>query len=291
MGVPEHLLTMEGTPEEPRTTQGHRGQPQSSHDPDFRVPADPPIPPLPRAGGRSMDGTGHPRPRILDLMCGAGGAGMGYHLAGFEVVGVDSADQPNYPFVFHRADALAFLDSGWAETFDAIHASPPCPRYSSITRVTGTPEDHPDLIEPVRERLRASGLPYIIENVERSPLLDPVTVCGVSLGRMVVEDGRMLVLKRHRLFESNVPLLTPPCRCRRGQDEVLGVYGGGTRQWTRRGNPSGGSTDKANLRQARALMGMPWASRQEMTQAIPPSYTELLGHQLLAAIQAEEVAA
>jgi len=132
------------------------------------------------------------RPKILDLFCGAGGASMGYHLAGFEVVGVDIALQPNYPFEFHQADAMAFPLSG----FDAIHASPPCQAYTRMARgllqSQGRAKEHPRLIEPIRARLLESGLPYIIENVEGAPLIRPIRLCGSSFG---------LDVQRHRLFE------------------------------------------------------------------------------------------
>ena len=221
-------------------------------------------------------------PRLLDLFCGAGGAGMGYHRAGFEVVGVDVHPQPRYPFEFHQADALEWLDEGGAVGFDAIHASPPCQAYSSLRALT--PRDHPELVEPIRERLRASGLPYIIENVVGAPLLGAVTLCGSSFG---------LPLRRHRLFESNCPLLVPSCaheqlpaiwhvplgdpRRNKQPSRFVGVYGS-TRY---RG-------EDANRRQA---MGIEWMNRKELTQAIPPAYTELLGHQLMAAVDRREAVA
>jgi hypothetical protein len=113
------------------------------------------------------------RPRLLDLFCGAGGAAVGYHRAGFDVVGVDINPQPRYPFEFHQADAMTFPLDG----FDAIHASPPCQAYSH-----GTPPDkrsnHPDLLDATRDRLNAAGLPWVIENVPRAPLRSPVILCG-----------------------------------------------------------------------------------------------------------------
>src|SRR5262245_32328515 len=153
----------------------------------------------PRGGrGRGM------RPRLLDLFCGAGGAAVGYDRAGFQVVGVDIAPQPNYPFTFGEADALEYLKwivlpSLGARKFAAIHASPPCQRWSTKTR---NPERHPDLIEPVRVLLESTGLPYVIENVPDAPLRDPVQLCGSSFG---------LGVQRHRSFETNFPLLVPDC--------------------------------------------------------------------------------
>src|SRR5512134_3964137 len=96
-------------------------------------------------------------PRLLDLFCGAGGAAMGYHRAGFDVVGVDIKPQPHYPFEFYQADALTYPLDG----FDAYHASPPCQRYSTITKYHGkeVTESHPDLLPTTRERLMLAGLP------------------------------------------------------------------------------------------------------------------------------------
>lgn len=238
------------------------------------------------------------RPLLLDLFCKAGGAGMGYHRAGFDVVGVDIEPQPNYPFEFHRADALKVLRDllvggtvvGRAlGDIAAIHGSPPCQHYSAITLIRGNPTDHPDLIEPTRELLVATRKPYVIENVVRAPLQNAVVLCGVAMGLTIVENGVRYVARRHRLFESNVMIMVPPCACRRGMGTVLGIYGGGTRQDTRkRRNTRGGNTSKANRAQARALMDMPWATREEINQAIPPAYTEHIGGYLMAAVLAGE---
>lgn len=132
------------------------------------------------------------RPKLLDLFCGAGGAAMGYHRAGFEVVGVDIKPQPRYPFAFVQGDVLKPpVDTS---AFDVIHASPPCQGYSTQT---ADPSRHPRLIERVREMLVATGLQYVVENVEgaRRAMRDPVRLCGSSFG---------LDLRRHRHFESNV---------------------------------------------------------------------------------------
>ena len=110
------------------------------------------------------------RRRLLDLFCGAGGAAVGYHRAGFDVVGVDIEPQPRYPFEFHQADAMTFPLDG----FDVIHASPPCQAYTDLRRARAASTA---LIEPVRERSRF-GVPYVIENVEGAPLLDPIVLCG-----------------------------------------------------------------------------------------------------------------
>src|SRR5690606_26563980 len=114
--------------------------------------------------------------RILDLFCGQGGAAVGYHMAGFEVIGVDIDPQPRYPFEFHQGDALEYLAKHGGE-FDAIHASPPCQAYSRAT-TSGTRGNHPRMIAPLRSALGILGKPYVSENVEGAPLISPVRLCG-----------------------------------------------------------------------------------------------------------------
>lgn len=211
------------------------------------------------------------RPRLLDLFCCAGGAAMGYHRAGFEVVGVDIVDQPNYPFEFHRADALAFDLSG----FDAIHASPPCQHYSQGAKRWGTTEQHPDLIWPTRKRLRESGVPYVIENIAEAvdQLLNPIMLCGTMFG---------LGVFRHRLFEAHGFSLNAPEHFKHqgkvGDGRYFTVTGhaGGS---SKRDGWKGGSTD--DWRQA---MGIDWTTGRELAEAIPPAYTEYIGYQLRAAV-------
>ena len=139
------------------------------------------------------------KPRLLDLFCCAGGAGVGYARAGFEVIGVDIKEQPNYPLPFVKADALA-LNRSFLLTFDAIHASPPCQSYSDLAKRNGNAHEWPRLIEPVREMLKGTGLPYVIENVDGAPLIDPVVLCGTMFPSL-----RVL---RHRLFEANFEIYT-----------------------------------------------------------------------------------
>ncbi len=157
------------------------------------------------------------KPRLLDLFCGAGGAGMGYHRAGFEVVGVDIAPQPHYPFEFHQMDALAVMSDDWIANpahnptpldFDAIHGSPPCQHFTRYrNNVKDITDRYADLLAPVRASLVESGLPYVIENVEGSPLVEPTTLCGSMFD---------LDVRRHRLFETNWNLRDHdwPCRHR-----------------------------------------------------------------------------
>jgi len=209
--------------------------------------------------------------RLLDLFCGAGGAAVGYHRAGFDVVGVDVNPQPRYPFAFHRADAMTFPLDG----FDAIHASPPCQGYSTITPDKSR---HARLIEPVRTRLLATGLLYVIENVEgaRGHLRHPIRLCGSSFG---------LRVRRHRYFESNVPMLSMPCD--HGRRRPIGVYGDHPENVHdyRRPNGTRRGAKALTVDHAREVMGMPWATWLELTQAIPPVYTEFIGEQLMAAIR------
>ena len=211
--------------------------------------------------------------RVLDLFCGAGGAAMGYHRAGFEVVGIDIDPQPNYPFEFHQQNALSIDTLLTRYRFDAIHASPPCQRYSLLTQGLGNPDDHPDLVAPVRELLRATGLPYIIENVVGAPLEHPLKLCGSSFG---------LGVWRHRLFETNWPIgMLPPCS---HAEHPLPLDVTGT------GGPGGRHRKPRSIAQAGAAMGIGWMTRAELSEAIPPMYTEFLGAALLEHIDAQVAA-
>ena len=186
---------------------------------------------------------------------------MGYYRAGFEVVGVDIKAQPRFPFEFHQADALEYP----LETFDVTHASPPCQKYSAATRHLAN--NSPLLIEPIRHRLLATGRPYVIENVLGAPLLEPITLCGLSLG---------LNVKRHRLFESNVPLPAPPCVPGHPGDWYV-IFGHEVRS-RRHGHAAG---RKNNLEVGRKAMGIDWMTRGELSEAIPPAYTEWIGRRIL----------
>lgn len=199
------------------------------------------------------------RPRLLDLFCGGGGCAMGYHRAGFDVVGVDHRPQPNYPFPFVRADALRPPFD--LRDFAAVHASPPCQAYSRATAWRGDRGAHPDLIGAVREMLRASGRPYVIESVEDAgPRLHfPVLLCGSLFG---------LRVRRHRYFECpSLPLaLLPDCRHR--ADDYSFDHGG-----------------KQPESVYRDAMGCHWMTVAESRQAIPPAFTEFIGEQLLRTLE------
>jgi DNA (cytosine-5)-methyltransferase 1 len=221
--------------------------------------------------------------RVLDLYCGAGGASMGLYRAGFEVVGVDIAPQPHYPFKFHQADALTFPLDG----FDFVWASPPCQGYGQSKYViTCSSREYPLLIEQTRARLVASGLPWIIENVPGAPMHNPVMLCGTALG---------LKVRRHRLFDSNILLFSPgPCR---HSDSDLGVYAGKVTRVGTRGVAYNASTGRTHYRPERAnkqagceAMGIDWMTMPELCEAIPPAYSEWLGRQIAAAISSMELA-
>lgn len=215
------------------------------------------------------------KPRLLDLFCGAGGAARGYQQAGFYVVGVDIKPQPRYAGdEFHQADAMTYLLDG----FDAIHASPPCQAYSRAVKVANR-RNHPDLLAPTRERL--TGRVYVIENVPGAPLIDAITLCGSAFG---------LPIQRHRIFESSVflmsngcihreyPAVYPPARNRTNSIRVLSVSAG--YQERKQLGPR-------YMDMHRAAMGIDWMLRDELTQAIPPAYTEWIGRQLMAYLKRE----
>jgi DNA (cytosine-5)-methyltransferase 1 len=208
---------------------------------------------------------------------------MGYHRAGFEVVGVDIDPQRRYPFEFHQADAIEVLTSWDLSEFDAIHASPPCQAYSITKHSHG--KDHPELVGPTRDGLLASGLPFVMENVPGAPLLGYVELCGAAFGCETIDtDGTPLVLRRHRLFETNFFVWAPPsCACGmyRGRGyEVGGVYGGGSsdRNHAREVRRGGYTPGKA---QRSELIGADWMTLHGLSQAIPPAYTEWIGVRLL----------
>ncbi|MGW4237868.1 DNA cytosine methyltransferase [Streptomyces sp. NPDC004749] len=189
------------------------------------------------------------RPRLLDAFCCQGGAALGYADAGFDVTGVDIAPQPRYPFRFVQADAMTFPLDG----FDLVHASWPCERFARVTAWRGTPEAHPDLLTPGRERLAASGLPWVIENVPEAPIRPDYLLCGTQFG---------LNVRRHRAFETSWGGggdLVPPCWHRPG---LLPFTHKGERAYA-------------------DAMGCTWMTSSEARKAVPPAYTQWIATQYL----------
>lgn len=212
------------------------------------------------------------KPRLLDLFCKAGGTSVGYHRAGFEVVGVDIESQPHYPFEFHQADAFTYPFEG----YDAYHASPQCKRYcQAIACRPGYRNKYEDQIALIRPRLIATGKPYVIENVPwaKHLLRNPVMLCGTMFG---------LKVKRHRYFESNVDLglfLPAGCACTgkagyTNADKGFSSFARGAKLISVAGH-------NFCVDDARIAMGMPWATQAELSQAIPPAYTEYIGGYLM----------
>lgn len=211
---------------------------------------------------------------------------MGYHRAGFEVTGVDIKPQPRYPFEFVQGDALEYIRNHGHE-FDVIHASPPCQAFTAL-RTMPNAKQHDDLLTPCREVLIALGKPYIIENVPGAPMTDYLMLCGTmfSLGTGDAE------LRRHRHFETFPKIyFSPPCN---HGGRVIGVYGGHGRDRRRirpatvtvTGHAGGASvrdgTQQFSTAERAEAMGIDWMTGNELSQAIPPAYTEYIGKQLLA---------
>jgi hypothetical protein len=191
------------------------------------------------------------RPRLLDLFCGAGGAAVGYHRAGFDVVGVDISPQPRYPFEFHQGDAMTWPLDG----FGAIHASPVCLGWARVTAWRGDRSRYPDQIAATRARLQAFGLPWVIENVSEAPLRPDLILCGSQFG---------LSVRRHRVFETSWRAydLMPSCDHRRLRAFM-----------------------HKDERAYADAMGCTWMNKTEARQAIPPAYTEYIGRHLLEALE------
>lgn len=219
------------------------------------------------------------KPRGLDLFCCEGGASAGYEAAGISMEGVDIKPRRRYPYPFHLADALEFPLDG----YDFIHASPPCQAHTQAQRLQG--RTHPELIAPIRDRLIAWGGPWVIENVPGAPLRKDLVLCGSQFG-LRWED---CVLYRHRWFESNVPLpFFPPMDCLHDAP-AISIFGhtvlGASRVV---GKTYKHPNERVHLgvEAGRAVMGAPWMSREGLSEAIPPVYTQFIGEHLLNALKA-----
>jgi DNA (cytosine-5)-methyltransferase 1 len=215
--------------------------------------------------------------RLLDLFSGAGGAAMGYHHAGFdEVVGVDIAPMPRYPFTFVQGDALEYLAAHGHE-FDAIHASPPCQRYSAATRVNA---NHPDLYAPTRAALQEVGRPYVIENVIGAPYSYGTVLCGTMFG--LTADGEWI--QRHRNFEASWVLPSPPRHVHPTSPRALLVTG---HAFIRQVRDVGRHSRQGPFELACRVMGVDWMNRKELVESIPPAYTKWVGDSLLAQLTSD----
>ncbi|MFD3544461.1 DNA methylase [Streptomyces sp. NPDC058655] len=232
----------------------------------------------------------HGRPALLDLFCCAGGAGTGYHRAGFAVTGVDIRPRPNYPFAFIQGDALTVLadlmSSGDIRRYAAVHASPPCQKRCALTvgtnQAMGWGGTHVDLVAPTRKLLDASGLPYVIEQPDgKADVRKDITLCGEMFGLGVL---------RHRNFElGRWSAEQPQHRPHRGRVRGWrhGAYYDGP-YVAAYGNGGG----KATILEMQAAMGIDWTDvREELTEAIPPAYSQWLGSAFLARTLAGVVAA
>jgi DNA (cytosine-5)-methyltransferase 1 len=217
--------------------------------------------------------------RLLDLFCGGGGCSVGYANAGFEVEGVDinGNHARNYPFKFYHDDAIEFLFNH-LDDYDVVHASPPCQGYSK--HVTSVDSKHvqtrgknePRLIEPLREIFVSAEIPYVIENVigAREYLINPIELCGTMFN---------LPIRRHRLFESSFDLVAPP------HPKCMGVAKAFSEEkgWDYRDMSVTGKGRGAGIKDRwNEIMGITWNMTQsEITESIPPSYTEYIGSQII----------
>lgn len=210
---------------------------------------------------------------------------MGYYRAGFDVVGVDLFPQPHYPFEFVQADALDAINAlivgirpaapmyGWyLECFDAVHASPPCQFKTAYNRRPNHVAPSPNLIPQTRNILKKTGLPYVIENVEyaRDHLIDPIRLCGSSFG---------LDVRRHRLFECSFPAIAPQC----AHWWQMPRFAPATNRVNLRSTVEVGVW-RIPLEVQQRAMGIDWMDLKELSEAIPPAYTEYIGKQLLLAL-------
>lgn len=222
------------------------------------------------------------RPKLLDLYSCAGGAGMGYHLAGFDVTGVDKEPRPNYPFAFIQADALEVLaDREFTAQFDAIHASPPC-QFKALATLSQRRrgKEYPELIGPTRDLLELLPLPWVIENVPGAPMRVDYRLCGCMFGLEIPGVG---YLRRERWFETSWRAFgfQQPHRHR---GRAISIAGHGTPQWMRE------KTGHVGVAEWRQVMGIDWTTRDELTEAIPPAYTRHIGEQLLERLTSERAA-
>lgn len=219
--------------------------------------------------------------RLLDLFCGAGGAGMGYARAGFEVVGVDIRPQPHYPFDFRQADALEYLAQHWDE-YDAIHSSPPCQGYLAIRKLVEIrhgKREYPDLVAPTRQALAATGLRYVIENVRGAPIRPDIRLNGLMFGLRVLRERWFETNWHHDLLQH--PLPKKPKRWTTNAYRGMSGFRHGAQLISVCGS-------NFIVGDARLAMGIDWMTADEIAEAIPPAYTEWIGRRMLDAINNNE---
>ena len=209
--------------------------------------------------------------RLLDIFCGAGGASKGYEMAGFDVTGIDLKSGKRYPFTYIKKD-FKTLTVEDLQDYDVIHASPPCQTFSitkNLRIAQNKKTDKEDLLDVTRQLLIDSGKPYVLENVPGAPLRNPIQLCGSVFN---------LQVRRHRLFESNMPLKGSGCDHKQ-QGRPVGIYGSLNDKI-----PGGGQTAKT-IEIAREAMGINWMIWTELVEAIPPMYTEFIGNQVMTYLQ------
>lgn len=245
------------------------------------------------------------KPKLLDLFSCAGGAGHGYSLAGFDVYAVDIDPQPRNPHPFCQEEAvwaMTVLLSGGSlpfthksgrienlrlEDFSAAHASPPCQAFSAMKHMPDAKE-HPELIEPIRELFQRIEIPWVIENVVGAPLNDAVILCGTMFNL----GAAGFSLQRHRQFETTFEL-DAPAECDHSKP-TIGIYGGhvrcrSTKFWRNTGADFPGYDKKALA--VEAMGGTHWMTMNQMSEAIPPAYTEYIGRQIMTQLERLELAA
>lgn len=236
------------------------------------------------------------RPALYDVYSGAGGCSVGYHRAGYCPRGVDIRPQKNYPYAFIQMDALKFLRQlmlGLCPRPSLIHTSPPCQKYSIMTRGRWQDREHPDLIEPTRQLLKVIGLPYVIENVGGAPLENAVMLCG-TMFNLRASNGAQLW--RHRFFECNPTVWFAPAMCNHESQPAIGAYDGGQHPLRKKRirknavigvyGSSGGHSIRDNkdgygIYDRKLAMGINWMTGKELSESIPPAYTEYIGRQML----------
>ena len=208
---------------------------------------------------------------------------MGYHRSGFtDIVGVDIVHQKRYPFEFVQGDALEYLAEHGHE-YDGIHASPPCQAFVMLAKHRPNPKDHKDWLSPTLDLVEKMAIPYVVENVMTSPLRATVILCGSHFG---------LTVQKHRKFKTSFILPQPACdhNWPTADGKPVGVYGGSFKKSNADGKPKWiGGRRAESVAEARQAMGIGWMTGKEISEAIPPAYTEWIGRHLLQYLETKHV--